>query len=104
EFLYALDVPGGCPDEFLPIGDAKFIVSMIYNESAVSPGDITFIDASTGVPQSLSKGKSAFQNVNTHGFGRVESGSNFAADYIEPLSLTGTDTSKISFRNTVRYI
>ncbi|CAF3373074.1 unnamed protein product [Rotaria socialis] len=104
EFLYALDVPGGCPGEFLPIGRAKFIVSMMCSESAVSPGDMTFIDASTGVFQSLSKGKSAFQNFNPRGFGRVESGSNSTADYIEALSLTGTDAPKISFRNTVRYI
>ena len=45
EFLYALDASGACVDEFQPIGGGQFLVSMMCNENADSPGDMVFIDA-----------------------------------------------------------
>jgi hypothetical protein len=55
QFSYALDVPGACTDEFLPIGDAKFLVSMMCNETAVSTGDMVLIDAKTRSAKSMLK-------------------------------------------------
>jgi selenium-binding protein 1 len=103
QFLYALDVPGACTDEFLPIGNAKFLVSMMCNENAVSPGDMVLIDAKTGSAKSILQNASSLIDFNPHGFGRLDNGSIFVADYIQPLSLTGNDVSQIVFRNTTRH-
>jgi selenium-binding protein 1 len=103
QFLYALDVPGACTDEFLPIGNAKFLVSMMCNENAVSPGDMVLIDAKTGSAESILQNASSLIDFNPHGFGRLDNGSIFVADYIQPLSLTGNDVSQIVFRNTTRH-
>lgn len=103
EFLYALDVPGACPDEFVAIGDAKFLVSMMCNTNATSPGDFAFIDASTGSTYSFLKNASALEGFNPHGFDLLPNGSLFAADYVDPITLTGTNPSQIVFRNTVRH-
>ena len=103
KFLYALDVPGACPDEFLAIGDGKFIVSMMCNENAVSPGDMVVIDAKKGTAVSMLQNASSLVDFNPHGFGRLSNGSIFVGDYIQPLTLTGTDASQIIFRNTARH-
>ncbi|CAF1289491.1 unnamed protein product [Didymodactylos carnosus] len=103
KFLYALDVPGACTDEFLPIDDANFIVSMMCNDRAISPGDIAFINARTRFTKSFLKNASRLHGFNPHGYGRLNNGSLFVGDYTEPLSLVGTDPSRIVFRNTVRH-
>ena len=103
KFRYALDTPGACPDEFLPIGGPKFIVSMMCNTEAGSPGDIAFINAKTRFTKSVLKNASALTDFNPHGFTRLANGSIFAADYIKPITLVGTDPSKIVFRNTARH-
>ena len=103
KFLYALDVPGACTDEFLPIGGPEFIVSMMCSTKAGSPGDIAFINAKTRFTKSVLKNASALIDFNPHGFTRLSNGSLFVADYIEPITLVGTDPSKIVFRNTARH-
>jgi hypothetical protein len=74
------------------------------NENAVSPGDMVLIDADKGTAKSLLQNGSSFVDFNPHGFGRLNNGSLFVADYIQPLSLTRTDASQIVFRNTTRHI
>ncbi|CAF3370509.1 unnamed protein product [Rotaria sp. Silwood1] len=103
QFLYALDVPGACTDEFLATGNSTFLVTMMCNENAVSPGDIVFIDAKTGSSKSILPNASSLINFNPHGFGRLNNGSLFVADYIIPLTLTGNDRSEIIFQNTTRH-
>ncbi|CAF1147489.1 unnamed protein product [Rotaria sp. Silwood1] len=104
EFLYALDVPGACTDEFLPIGGSEFLLSMMCNEQAVSPGNIVYINAETRMTKSILKNISAFVDFNPHGFGRLANGSIFVGDYIEPITLVGSNSSQILFRNTARHI
>ncbi|CAF2135498.1 unnamed protein product [Rotaria magnacalcarata] len=104
QFLYALDVQYGCPDEFLAIGDAKFLVSMMCNKNGDSPGNVLLIDAETATVTSYLNNASAFVDFNPHGFTRLNDSSLFLADYIRPVTLFGNDSSKILFRNTVRYV
>ncbi len=103
QFVYAIDAPGACTDEFLPIGGAKFIVSMMCNNNAVSPGDIVLIDADAGTATSFLQNASGLVDFNPHGFTRLSNGDLFVGDYIQPITLVGTDPSKIIFRNTVRH-
>ncbi|CAF1174544.1 unnamed protein product [Rotaria sordida] len=74
------------------------------NEQAVSPGNIAHINAKTRVAKSILKNISAFTDFNPHGFGRLANGSIFVGDYIEPITLTGSNLSQILFRNTARHI
>ncbi|CAF3651630.1 unnamed protein product [Rotaria sp. Silwood1] len=104
KFLYALDVPSACPDEFLPIGGSEFLVSMMCNEQGASPGNMVHINAETGMAKSILKNISAFVDFNPHGYGRLPNGSIFVADFLESRSLVGTDPSQIIFRNTARHI
>ena len=55
KFFCAIDAPGACTDEFLPIGGAQFIVSMMCNENAGSPGDIALVNAESCSARSLLK-------------------------------------------------
>ena len=103
EFLYALDAPGGCVDEFLPIGEGKFLVTMMCNENAVSPGDIGYIDADARLARSFLQNASTLENFNPHGFTRLNNGSVFTGDYINPLTLTGNSISGIVFRDSTRH-
>lgn len=103
KFLCGIDAPGACTDEFLPIGGAQFIVSMMCNENANSPGDLVLIDAEKCSSRSLLKNASAIRDFNPHGFGRLDNGSIFVADYILPITLTGTSASAIVFRSTARH-
>ncbi|CAF1285174.1 unnamed protein product [Adineta steineri] len=103
KFLYALDVPAACPDEFQPIDDGKFLLSMMCNENATSPGDIVIIDVKTRSAKSFLKDASSLIDFNPHGYGIINDKSVFAGDYIDPISLTGTDPANIIFRNTLRY-
>ena len=103
KFFCAIDAPGACTDEFLAIGGAQFIVSMMCNENANSPGDIVLVDAERCSAKSLLKNASAIPNFNPHGFGRLDNGSIFVADYILPITLTGASASTIVFRNTARH-
>ncbi|CAF3376393.1 unnamed protein product [Rotaria socialis] len=103
QFLYALDVPYGCPDELLAIGGAKFLLSMMCNNNGDSPGNVLLIDAATATVTSYLNNASTFVNFNPHGFARLNDSSLFLADYIRPVTLFGNDSSKILFRNTVRY-
>lgn len=104
KFAYALDVPAACPDEFVPIGGPRFIVSMMCNESAVSPGNMVYINARLRIARPIMKDLSSVTDFNPHGFSRLNNGSLFVADYIEPLTLTGTNLSGLIFRNTARHI
>ncbi|CAF2371302.1 unnamed protein product [Rotaria sp. Silwood2] len=103
QFLYALDVSGACTDEFLAIGNSTFLVTMMCNDNAVSPGDIVFIDAKTGFSKSILQNASSLINFNPHGFSRLNNGSLFVADYIVPLTLTEKNPSQIIFQNTTRH-
>ncbi|CAF1272156.1 unnamed protein product [Adineta steineri] len=103
KFLYALDVPAACPDEFQPIDDGKFLLSMMCNENATSPGDMVIIDVKTRSAKSFLKDASSLIDFNPHGYGIINDKSVFAGDYIDPISLTGTDPANIIFRNTLRY-
>jgi len=103
EFLYALDAPGACVDEFQPIGGGKFLVSMMCNEIADSPGDMVLIDADRRLVKSFLANASTLENFNPHGFGRLKNGSIFVGDYIKPISLTGSNAADITFRSTVRH-
>lgn len=98
-----IDAPGSaCPDEFQPIGGSSFLVTMMCNESAGSPGDLVVIDASECTARSLLQNRASLQNFNPHGYGRLSNGAIFVADYILPSTLAGTDPSQIVFRNTIR--
>ncbi|CAF0995409.1 unnamed protein product [Rotaria sp. Silwood1] len=103
QFLYAMDIPGACPDEFLAIGGAKFLLTMMCNESGVSPGNMQRIDAESANATSFLNNASTFVNFNPHGFTRLNDKSLFMADYIQPVTLFGNDSSRILFRSTVRY-
>lgn len=103
-FVCGIDAPGSaCTDEFQPIGDSSFLVSMMCNENADSPGDLVLIDANTCTARSFLQNREALQNFNPHGYGRLSNSSIFAADYIVPITLTETDPSKIVFQSTVRH-
>ncbi|CAF2886112.1 unnamed protein product [Rotaria sp. Silwood2] len=104
QFLYALNVSGACVDEFLPIGRSEFLVSMMCNEKAANPGDIVYFNAETRMTKSILKNISAFIDFNPHGFGQLSNGSIFVGDYLEPITLVGTNPSQIIFRNTARHI
>lgn len=103
EFVRAIDVPDACPDEFLPIGGSKFLISMMCNDSAASPGTINVIDAQTGVATRFLKDGTSLAGFNPHGFSRLLDGSILTADYILPATLVGNDAKNIQFRNTVRH-
>lgn len=103
EFVRAIDAPGACTDEFLPIGGAKFLVSMMCNDNAISPGDMALIDVDSGTATSFLENSSALVGFNPHGFSRLSNGDIFVGDYIQPATLVGTDPSKIIFRNTARH-
>lgn len=102
-FKCGIDAPGACTDEFHPIGNSQFLVSMMCNENAGSPGDMAVVDANTCTAKSLLKNASALQDFNPHGYDRLNNGSILVADYILPVTLTGTHASKIVFRNTCRH-
>lgn len=102
-FKCGIDAPGACTDEFQPIGESKFLVSMMCNENAGSPGDMVVVDAHTCTARSFLKNASAIQDFNPHGYGRLNNGSVLVADYILPITLTGNSSSKIVFRNTCRH-
>jgi selenium-binding protein 1 len=102
-FLYAVNAPGACTDEFLAIGDGKFIVSMMCNDNAGSPGNMALIDCDDGSATSFLQNASVLVGFNPHGFGRLNDGSIFVGDYILPSSLVGTNPSQIVFRDTARY-
>lgn len=102
-FKCGIDAPGACTDEFHPIGNSQFLVSMMCNEDAGSPGDIAVVDADTCTAWSLLKNASALQDFNPHGYDRLNNGSILVADYILPVSLTGTKATEIVFRNTCRH-
>ncbi|CAF1125634.1 unnamed protein product [Adineta steineri] len=103
KFICGIDAPGACPDEFLPIGNSQFLVTMMCNESAGSLGNVAVIDADTCIARSLLRNSSDIQDFNPHAFGRLDNGSIFTADYILPVTLTNTDALTIVFRNTVRH-
>ncbi|KAJ6636613.1 hypothetical protein Bhyg_15204 [Pseudolycoriella hygida] len=103
QFLCGIDAPGACTDEFQPIHKSQFLVTMMCNEQAGSPGDIAVIDADRCTARSLLKNASRIQNFNPHGYGRLNNGSILVADYVLPITLTSNTTSKIVFRNTCRH-
>ncbi len=90
-----------CTDEFHAIGGSKFLVSMMCSESGGSPGDMAVIDADTCTAKSFLK--KAVHDFNPHGYDRLNNGSIFVADYVLPITLTGTSPSNIVFRNTCRH-
>lgn len=102
-FKCGIDAPGACTDEFHPIGNSKFLVSMMCSEDGGSPGDIAVIDADTCTARSFLKNASAVKDFNPHGFDRLNNGSIMITDYVLPITLTGTKASNIVFRNTCRH-
>lgn len=103
-FVCAIDAPGSaCTDEFQPIGNSLFLVSMMCDENANSPGDMVIVNADTCTAKSFLKDRSALRNFNPHGYGRLLNGSIFTADYIVPITLTETDPAKIVFQSTARH-
>lgn len=104
-FKCGIDVPrAACTDEFQPIGNSEFLVSMMCNEDANSPGDMVIINADTCTTRPFLKNAAAMENFNPHGYGRLINGSILSADYIVPITLAQSDPSKIIFQNTVRHI
>lgn len=64
-FVRAIDAPGSaCPDEFQPIGGSSFLVTMMCNENAGSPGDLVVIDASKCIILRYSACYFGTQNTN----------------------------------------
>ncbi|CAF1524569.1 unnamed protein product, partial [Rotaria sp. Silwood1] len=53
---------------------------------------------------SILNNASTFVNFNPHGFTHLNDESLFFPDYIRPVILLGNDSSKILFRNAVRYL
>lgn len=102
-FKCGIDAPGACTDEFHPIGDSKFLVSMMCNESGDSPGDMAIVDADKCTARSLLKNVSGLKDFNPHGFDRLNNGSILVADYVAPITLTGKSPSNIVFRSTCRH-
>lgn len=103
KFLCAIDAPGSaCTDEFQPVGPHSFLVSMMCNENANSPGDMVLVNADDCTVTSFLQDRN-LPNFNPHGFGILSNGSIFTADYIVPITLTETDPSKIVFQSTVRH-
>ncbi|XP_037031124.1 uncharacterized protein LOC119070731 [Bradysia coprophila] len=102
-FKCAINAPGACTDEFHPIGDSKFLVSMMCNESGDSPGDMAIIDGDTCTARSMLKNVSTLKNFNPHGFDRLNNGSILVADYVAPITLTNTNPSQIVFQSTCRH-
>lgn len=102
-FKCGIDAPGACTDEFHPIGNSKFLLSMMCSESGGSPGNMVIVDAETCKATSFLKNQAALQDFNPHGYGRLFNGSILVADYVLPITLTSTNPSQIVFRNTCRH-
>ncbi|XP_037047101.1 uncharacterized protein LOC119081941 [Bradysia coprophila] len=104
QFVCGVDAPGSaCVDEFQPYGPNSFLVSMMCDESAGSPGDMVIVNAVTCTAKSFLRNRGELQNFNPHGYGRLANGSVLTADYIVPITLTEPDASKIVFQSTVRH-
>eukprot|EP00026_Physarum_polycephalum_P008690 Phypoly_transcript_08786.p1 GENE.Phypoly_transcript_08786~~Phypoly_transcript_08786.p1 ORF type:complete len:464 (+),score=63.36 Phypoly_transcript_08786:37-1428(+) len=101
EFLYSLNPPGACTDEFVPVGGSQFLVSQMCSATAGSPGDIVLIDAANRNFTSILANISEFSTFNPHGFQRAPNGLLTIANYILPSSLLAPATSDLVFRDTV---
>lgn len=104
QFVCGVDAPGSaCTDEFQPYGRNSFLVSMMCDEKANTPGDMVIVNAVTCKARTFLRDRGALQNFNPHGYGRLINGSVLTADYIVPITLTETEPSKIVFQSTVRH-
>lgn len=102
-YNYSFDVPGyGCPDEFLPINEAKtlFIFTMMCDGSGGSPGSVWQINLSTGVWGPWLSPLNILVDFNPHGLDYSTKYGMISADYVLPITLfTGPP---IIFRDTLR--
>jgi hypothetical protein len=104
QFLYSLDPPGACTDEFVPVGDSQFLVSQMCNEQAGNPGNIVLIDCKHRNFSSHLSNISEFTNFNPHGFDRQSDGTITVTNYIFPATLLAPSIADIVFRDTVMVI
>jgi len=100
-FSYSVDPPGGCADEFVPLGDTTFLVTMMCNKMAVSPGDIVFLDASTNEVKEWMNAPT-ITDFNPHGCGYSPLWGLLTTDYVNPVSLFSSPPAA-TFRDTIRF-
>lgn len=65
-FRYSLDLPGACADEFVPLGDSEFLVTMMCNDEAKSPGTVAWFNAETREVKEWMKAPT-IKDFNPHG-------------------------------------
>jgi len=103
-FLFSLDPPGACTDEFVPVGDSQFLVSQMCNDQAGSPGNIVLIDCKHRNFSSHLSNISEFTNFNPHGFDIEPNGTVTVTNYILPSTLLAPSINDLVFRDTVMKI
>lgn len=100
-FSYSFDPPGGCADEFIPLGETTFLLTMMCNKMASSPGDVVFMDAATKEVKPWMNAP-GITDFNPHGCGYRDGWGLLTTDYIAPLSLFN-NPPMATFRDTIRF-
>jgi selenium-binding protein 1 len=101
-FSYSLNVPGGCPDEFVRYNEAgtKFLLSMMCNEQGSSPGNMVLLDVEARTAVTWDHPATPLTDYNPHGFAWDPRIGVVVADFVQPVSLF---TNDFVFRDTIRY-
>jgi hypothetical protein len=100
-FEYSFDPPGGCADEFIPLGETTFLLTMMCSKMAVSPGTVVWMDAATKEVKDWMNAP-GIQNFNPHGCGYREGWGLLTTDYVQPITLLSNPPMAI-FRDTIRF-
>jgi len=99
-FRYSIDVPGGCADEFVPLGGPTFLITMMCSKMAVSPGTVIFFNPETKAWYEWMKAPTIV-DFNPHGCGWRDNYGLLTTDYVQPLTLVVPGA--VTFRDTIRY-
>jgi len=100
-FSYSFDPPGGCADEFIPLGNTTFLLTMMCNKMAGSPGTVVWIDAATQEVKAWMNAPD-IQDFNPHGCGYRVGWGLLTTDYVLPTSLFSNPPMAV-FRDTIRF-
>jgi len=100
-FAYSFDPPGGCADEFVPLGDTTFLLTMMCSKMAGSPGTVVWVDAATKEVKPWMNAPN-IQDFNPHGCGYRVGWGLLTTDYVLPTSLFN-NPPMATFRDTIRF-
>jgi hypothetical protein len=100
-FSYSFNPDGGCADEFIPLGDTTFLLTMMCSKMAQSPGTVVWLDAATREVKNWMNAP-GIKDFNPHGCGYREGWGLLTTDYIQPITLFNNPPMAI-FRDTIRF-